>query len=97
MPYTVEEVEQRFKDEDGRMYGAAYCWMIAEIKRLQTVEDGLMNKIDAIAHDTAKDVAARCAVIAEADIGHNHPTACAETCNIVADKIRTEYGLPKAG
>ena len=40
-----------------------------------------------------RDIAKLCADISESDIGHNHPKADQNTCNIVAEAIRKEFNL----
>ncbi len=69
-------------------------WLIQEVERLKfelNVEkhrsDQLMLERNWARVKTAK----RCAEIVEADIGHNHPDACQNTCNIAAGAIRKEF------
>lgn len=74
--------------------------IVEELERLEKENKDLAKQVvdlewrEAVAYETC---ATRCAIISEADVGHNHPDACSDTCNIVADKIRSEFHVPKAG
>ena len=95
MPYEIEEIEQRFKDEDGLMYGSAYRWMIAKIKLLEKENKIQSKQIIALEWreaDACKLAMAQLVDIAASTIGS--PTE--DDLQKYIDRVRTQFNLPKA-
>lgn len=93
---NINEIEQRYKDEYGRMYGSAYEWMIEEIKQWQQkFHERCDTQLDEFRKCGMTDAVIHCV-----DIINN------EAKNVVLDRdtvyhlltaIRKEFPTPKAG